>query len=292
MLPAVVSLALLGAIFGVVLAFAGKRFRVEEDPRVTAIMEVLPGANCGACGFPGCASLAAAISAGDAPVDACQPGISTAWKIAEIMGVEAGHQERMVSQLACNGGKYDSKNKFDYLGVQDCRAAMQLFGGHKECPAACLGLGTCEKVCPFGAVTINFNGLPVIHYDKCTGCGICVANCPKKVLHLVGTSHFVHVRCSNVQNGKLAKAACKAACIKCKLCEKSCPQGAIWVIAIDGGSRAVMDYQKCTNCGICLTKCPTGAIGRSTQFAEEVAITREEDTFRCAGCPASEVCKR
>jgi len=292
MLPAVVSLALLGAVFGTILAFASKKFAVEEDPRISAINEILPGANCGACGFPGCAALAVAICQGNAPVDACLPGISNAWKIAEIMGVEAKQEERMVAQLSCFGGKYDCKDKYKYQGIQDCRAAMQLFGGHKACSSACLGLGTCQKVCPFDAVIIGPNGLPVIDYDKCTGCGICVADCPKKVLHLVGAEHFIHVRCSNVEKGKDAKAICKAACIKCRLCEKVCPEKAIKVTNVGQGTLAVIDYEKCTNCGACLTKCPTGAIGRSTQYLEEVAIAREEDPFSCASCPISEMCKR
>jgi Na+-translocating ferredoxin:NAD+ oxidoreductase RNF subunit RnfB len=292
MLPAVLSLALLGAVFGVVLAFASKRFVVEEDPRITAINDILPGANCGACGFPGCSALAVAISKGEAPVDACLPGISKAWKIAEIMGVEAKQEERMVSQLACCGGKFDSKDKYRYQGIHDCRAAVQLFGGHKACSSACLGLGTCVRVCPFGAVVIGANGLPVIDYDKCTGCGLCVSNCPKNVLHLVGAAHFIHVRCSNVETGKDARSVCKAACIKCGLCEKGCPQGAIKVKSSGEGRLAVIDYNKCTNCGICLTKCPTGAIGRSTQYIEEVAITKEEDPGSCVNCPISEMCKR
>lgn len=292
MVPAVVSLALLGAGFGIILAFASKKFAVEEDPRITAINEILPGANCGACGFPGCGALAVAISQGKAPVDACLPGISSAWKIAEIMGLEAKHEERMVAQLACFGGKFDSKDKYKYQGLQDCRAAMQLFGGHKACPSACLGLGTCVKVCPFDAITMGSNGLPVIDYDKCTGCGICVANCPKQVLHLVGAQHFIHVRCSNVEKGKDAKAVCKAACIKCKLCEKNCPQEAIKVKSVGQGTLAVIEYEKCINCGICLSKCPTGAIGRSTQYVEEVAITREEPQSPCGKCPAAGICKR
>ncbi len=292
MLPAVLSLALLGAVFGLVLAFASQKFTVEEDPRVAAIIDVLPGANCGACGFPGCSGLAAAIVKGEAPVDACSPGINGAWKIAEIMGVEAKHEERLVCQLACNGGKFDSKDKFKYEGIQDCRAAVQLFGGHKECPSACLGLGTCVKVCPFKAIVMGDNGLPVIDYDKCTGCGICVENCPKNVLHLVGASHFVHVRCSNTEKGKDAKAACKAACIKCKLCERNCPENAIKVVPVNGGTLAVIDYKKCINCGVCLAKCPTGAIGRSTQCLEEVAVAKEEDSSSCAGCPASGLCRR
>jgi len=292
MLPAVASLAALGAVFGVVLAFAAKKFKVEEDPRIAAINEVLPGANCGACGFPGCAGLAMAIVAGKAPVNACLPGISSAWKIAEIMGLEAKQEERLVSQLACSGGRYDSEDKFEYQGVHDCRAAAQLFGGHKACPSACLGLGTCVKVCPFDAVVIGDNGLPVIDYDKCTGCGLCAANCPKKVLHLVGAGNYIHVRCSNVEKGKDAKAVCRVACIKCGLCEKNCPHGAIKVLPKNGGTIAVIDYEKCNNCGICLNKCPTGAIGRSTQYVEEVAITKESCAFQCAGCPAAEICKR
>lgn len=292
MLAAVASLGLLGALFGVILAFASKKFEVEEDPRVTAINEILPGANCGACGYPGCGGLAVAIVQGDAPVNACLPGISSAWKIAEIMGVEAEQEERLVSQLACNGGKSDAKDKYSYEGIEDCKAAMQLFGGHKACLYACLGLGTCVKVCPFDAVVIGSNDLPVIDYDKCTGCGICVKNCPKNLLHLEGTKHYIHVRCSNVDKGRDAKEVCKTACIKCRLCEKHCPEEAVKVQEVGEGTLAVIDYDKCTNCGICMTKCPTGAIGRSTQYLSEVAIAKEDDPFSCVHCPMSETCKR
>jgi len=168
MIYAIVSLAILGGIFGLALAFASKKFKVEVDPRVSAIIEALPGANCGACGYPSCGNLAEAIAKGKASINACPPGgPSTSAKIAEIMGVEAAEpEERMVPQLICNGGKDNCKDKYEYDGVQDCRAAVAFFSGHKSCHYGCLGLGTCAKLCPFGAITMGDNELPIINYEK------------------------------------------------------------------------------------------------------------------------------
>lgn len=289
MLPAILSLAVMGALFGGGLAYASKKFAVEVDPRVEAILEVLPGANCGGCGYPGCGGAADAIVKGEAAVDCCPPGgAGCAAKIAEIMGMEVKEaSERFIAQLICNGGSENCSDKYQYQGMTDCKAAASLSGGPKSCQYACIGLGTCAKVCPFGAITMGENNLPIIDSEKCVGCNKCVVECPQNVLKLVGESRLVHVVCNNQEKGKIAKSKCKVACIKCKLCEKSCPVDAIHVVKTDEGSVAVIDYDKCINCGICAQKCPTDAIKALFDPAERPKARIIED--KCIGCT---LCKR
>jgi Na+-translocating ferredoxin:NAD+ oxidoreductase RNF subunit RnfB len=291
MLYAIVSLAVLGAIFGIVLGFAGKKFAVEVDPRVEAIIDALPGANCGACAFPGCSGYAEAIVGGSAPMDACAPGKeAVVKKIAAIMGAEAGDaKERKIAQLMCNGGINNAVYQYKYEGIMDCHSAATMYTGPKACNYGCFGLGSCVSICPFEAITIGPDQLPVVDEDLCTGCNACVTNCPQNVLQTVGVSKLVHVRCSNKDKGKDAKAACKVACIKCKICEKNCPEGAIQVIADAKGSIAVIDYEKCTNCGVCAEKCPTKAIEKILPICE--TITPVIDVPSQSGCGNCGLCK-
>ncbi|HOP41365.1 MAG TPA: RnfABCDGE type electron transport complex subunit B [Geobacteraceae bacterium] len=272
MLAAVISLAGMGAAFGVILGIAGKKFAVEVDPRVDAILQVVPGANCGACGMPGCGGYAEAVVDGTVAPLACAPGGASLYeKIAAIMGTEvSGYQERKVAQLLCQGGLGQSKMLYKYKGIEDCHAALAAFKGPKACNYGCIRLGSCAKVCPFGAIEFGADGLPVIDYYKCTGCNKCVEECPQNILKLVEVTRLVHVRCVNVDKGKNAKAVCSVACIKCKLCEKNCPEDAVHVVPYGNGSVAVIDYEKCTNCGICATKCPTKAIEIIPSISEKV----------------------
>lgn len=262
MLAAVISLAGMGAAFGVILGIASKKFAVEVDPRVDAILQVVPGANCGACGMPGCGGYAEAVVDGTVRPQACAPGgASLHEKIAAIMGTEiSDYEERQVAQLLCQGGLGQSKMLYKYKGLEDCHSALAAFKGPKACNYGCIRLGSCAKVCPFGAIEFGADGLPVIDYYKCTGCNKCVEECPQNILKLVGVTRLVHVRCVNVDKGKNAKSVCSIACIKCKLCEKNCPEDAVHVVPYGNGTVAVVDYEKCTNCGICATKCPTKAI--------------------------------
>ena len=170
---AVAVLGVLAIVFGLILAFAAKIFEVEVDPRLPQIQAALAGANCGGCGFPGCAGLAAAILAGDAPVNACAPaGAENAAKIAEIMGLAAPTGERQVAFVRCNGGT-NAKKRFEYVGVQDCLSATKVAAGNLECQFGCLGFGSCVAACQFGAISIGENGTAVVDKEKCTNCGAC-----------------------------------------------------------------------------------------------------------------------
>ena len=181
---AVVVLGVLGAVFGLILAVASKIFEVKKDPREEAILGCLAGANCGGCGFPGCAGLAAAIVAGEAPVNGCAPaGAEAAAKIAEIMGQAAPTGERQVAFVRCTGG-VNAKKRYEYVGVQDCISATKVAGGPLECQYGCLGFGSCVNACPFDAIRI-VNGIARVDRNICKACGKCVAACPKHLIEII-----------------------------------------------------------------------------------------------------------
>ncbi len=242
----------LGALFGVLLSVASRVFEVKTDPRVDQIKECLPGANCGGCGFSGCGDLAEKIVSGEAKPNACPVGgKETAEKIAEIMGVEAEAPVRMRAQVMCSGVHGLVVKKYIYEGEADCSAAAKLGCGDKMCPNGCVGLGSCVKHCRFDAIKIK-NGVAVVDYEKCAGCGVCAAFCPKNLIKLVPFEAKYHVGCSSLDKGAVTRTYCDAGCIGCKLCEKACESGAITV----SDNVAKIDYTKCTDCGKCAEKCP------------------------------------
>lgn len=244
----------LGLIFGALLAFASKKFFVETDPRQADIRAVLPGANCGGCGFPGCDGFAEAVVAGKAKVTGCAAGGSVlAEQIAAILGVEAEKEEPKIAFLKCKGSLDKTVKNCVYYGVEDCREASIIPGkGPTACAFGCMGLGTCVRVCPFGAMSIA-NGLAVVDQAKCVGCGACVNQCPRNVLVLVPRKAKVQVSCNSPLKGPDVKKSCSAGCIGCGICAKSCPVQAIEM----KGALAWIDPEKCINCGLCATKCPT-----------------------------------
>lgn len=258
MLAAVISLGLSGLVFGGLLGFAATKFAVPVNEKAAAIRDVLPGANCGGCGFAGCSALAEAISAGAAPVNKCPVGgAEVAAKVAAIMGVDAQAGEREVAHVRCFGGCERAVDRFAYVGQHDClTASMVTGGGQKACSAGCLGLGTCVNACQFGALSLGPDGLPVVDHDKCTACGKCVAACPKTLMFLAPASKTVHVRCNNKDKGPTVRKVCKVGCIACGACVRACPSQAITV----ENNVARIDYTKCTNCGTCVTKCPVKVI--------------------------------
>ncbi|MBR5252588.1 MAG: RnfABCDGE type electron transport complex subunit B [Clostridia bacterium] len=250
-LPVIVFIAL-GIATGALLALATKVFAVKKNEVAERINECLPGANCGGCGYSGCAALAEAISNGNAAITKCTVGgAEVAEKIAEIMGVEAASPVRMRAQVMCSGTHDLARKKYVYEGVADCVAAAKIGGGDRLCPNGCVGLGTCVAACPFDAITVE-NGVAVVDYTKCKGCGICANVCPKSIIKLIpfDSKHWVGCMSDNV--GKVTRQMCDVGCIACKICEKNCPTGAITV----DNCMAHIDYSKCNGCDICVDKCP------------------------------------
>ncbi|MDR5657882.1 RnfABCDGE type electron transport complex subunit B [Serpentinicella sp. ANB-PHB4] len=247
----------LGLLFGIGLAYASKKFAVELDPRITAIRDVLPGANCGGCGIPGCDGFAKAVVDGEAGVGDCPVGGPDCTKaIAKIMGVEADTKERQVAKVICNGDTHKCKEKYEYQGINDCVAASLVSGGSKACDYGCLGLGTCVRACQFDAIEIVDGRIAKIIPEKCTACKKCVESCPKDVIDMVPYEQSVVITCNNNETGKVVRPKCSVACIACKICVKACPFDAIDF----ENNLAFIDYEKCTNCFVCVEKCPTKAI--------------------------------
>ncbi len=270
-----------GLLFGAVLAYASKKFAVEVDPRAEELLAILPGANCGGCGYPGCSGYADAILQG-APTNSCPVGGATvAEKIAAVMGVAVDTSAiRQVATVYCRGGKEECGKRFQYTGVQTCRAAQAVGGGDKLCTFGCLGYGDCLRACPFDAISMGDNGLPVIDEAKCTGCEQCVLACPRKITALRPVDALVQVRCLSEAKGKDVRAICSTGCIGCGLCMKACPFDAITL----ENNLARIDYSKCRKCGLCVTKCPTKAIVGQLE-ARPKAIIGDD----CVGCS---ICKK
>lgn len=284
----VVALGGMGILFGGVLAYASHKFAVEVDPRVEQLRAVLPGANCGGCGFPGCDGLADAIVEGRAEVDGCPVSSSEVKnQMAEIMGKTAVESEKMVARVICTGGTDKCSQKFEYSGIKDCKAASMIKGGNKECDFGCLGYGTCVSVCPFGGIKITENQIAEVDFDRCTGCGKCVDACPKSVIALVPFVNRVHVNCSNKETvKKTLNKRCKVGCIMCKQCAKVCEYEAI----IFEDNVAKIDYSKCQECMLCVEKCPTKAISGEMEKRIGKEICIEKPKGGCNGCINGSVC--
>ncbi len=249
---AIILVTLIGILGAVILVVAAKYMSVYEDPRIAEVTDVLAGANCGGCGYAGCADYAKAVVEEGIPCDKCAPGGAECAKaVAAIMGVDGGDVKAKRAYVGCQGTSENCKTKFDYAGVQTCAAASKLYGGPKACQYACLGLGDCVKACQFGAISVK-DGVASVDPDKCTGCGACKDACPKSVIFLSTMLNQPMVSCSNHEKGAVAMKECNTACIACGICERSCPEEAIKVVDMV----ARIDYDKCTGCGICVAKCP------------------------------------
>ncbi|HIW49309.1 MAG TPA: RnfABCDGE type electron transport complex subunit B [Firmicutes bacterium] len=260
----------LGVVLGAGLGYAGKIFEVKEDPRLEQVLECLPGANCGGCGYPGCSGMASAIVSGKAPVNGCPVGgAKSAAAIAKVMGVAVEETAPKVAFVKCHGTCDKSVNKYVYEGISDCAMANQLAGGGaKGCSFGCLGLGSCVKACAFDAIHI-VDGVAKVDETKCTSCGNCVKACPKHLIEIVPQAQQTRVACSSQDTGKEVMANCQVGCIACRICEKNCKFDAIYVI----NNVAVIDYTKCKDCGLCAMKCPKHAIEnpKAIAMAEKLA---------------------
>lgn len=269
----IVVLVGIGAFFGVVLALADKKFAMEVNPLIQEVEEVLPKGQCGACGFAGCAKYAeAVVEQEDVPPDLCVPGkAAVAAKVAELTGKKAGASVPRYAHLKCRGTRTAAVMAARYEGVPDCAAAKLVQGGQKGCKYGCLGFGNCVRACPFGALSMGEDGLPVVDKAICTGCGKCVSTCPQALLVLQTFDAPVQVECSSHDKGPAARKLCKNACIGCGLCMRSCTHGAIRLDRFV----AVVDAEKCRDCEepVCLAKCPTKAISQmiGVQAAEKTA---------------------
>ncbi len=270
-LLSILGLGGMGLLFGAGLAFASKKFAVEVDPRAQAVRDVLPGANCGACGYPGCDGYAAAVVLGKAPIESCPVGgCDLAERLAKIMGVEAQATLPMVAKVLCQGDCNTAVDKFKYQGIEDCLAASMLSDGPKGCKYGCMGLGTCERVCPFDAIHVNAQGIAVVDKEKCTACNKCVVACPKNIIELIPKASEVQVLCISKEKGKEVKSKCSVGCIGCRICVKSCKFDAIDF----DNNLAKIDYDKCTQCMVCAEKCPTKTI--TANFANRKVVLIEE----------------
>ena len=253
-----IFLAGMSTVFGFVLAFAAKKFAVKIDPRVEQVNEVLAHAHCGACGYAGCEQYAeAVVKDPNVSPSLCIPaGEKAALKVAEITGKKAEIKEKEFARIMCQGDWTKSQRRFEYEGVLDCRAAVLAGGGDKSCIYGCLGYGTCAKVCPFDAITMIPDGLPVVDMDKCTGCRKCEAACPKRVIEVLPASKAVVVACHSKDKGSNVRKFCKIGCIACGMCVKVCPFDAPKV----DKNLSRINPDRCKVCGLCVTKCPTKAI--------------------------------
>lgn len=253
----VLVLGCLGLIFGVLLGFASKKFEVEVDERIPKIKDILPGANCGGCGYPGCEAYATAVVEEGVDATLCSvggPGV--AQSIGDIMGVEVEAVEKKVAFVKCSGECSKRKVAPNTEGASNCHEAKKLMDENAQgCTYGCLGLATCVKVCKFDALDI-VDGIAKVNNEKCVNCGACVKVCPMGLIESIPADKTVRVACNSKDIGKNVMASCTAGCVACKLCERNCPSDAIHVV----DNIAKVDYEKCTTCAICVSKCPKKVI--------------------------------
>lgn len=248
----------LGLFFGTVLALAYRFLRVEEDPRLDVVEEMLPGSNCGACGEPGCRGLAEKLVAGALAPSKCTVSSPDAIQaIAELLGVDAGEEEKRVARLHCAGGLGRALQVASYEGHESCRAAHLVGGGGLECSWGCLGLADCLDACDFGAIHMNAFNLPVVDVDKCTACGDCVDACPRDLFEILPLSHRLIVQCKAPLSGDDARRICKVVCDACGRCAQDAAPGLVRMV----DNLPVVDYAAGGPASPEATlRCPTGAI--------------------------------
>ncbi|MCK9265995.1 RnfABCDGE type electron transport complex subunit B [bacterium] len=263
----ILILGSLGILFAVFLTFFSIKFKTEENPLISNIYELMPKANCGACGVAGCSGFAELLAEGKASPDKCSMLTSENFSsICSILGLEAKDRVNKVAKVKCFGG-LNAKTKFEYKTVESCNALNAIFGTNLECTYGCLGLGDCVSVCPVDAIKMKENGLPDIDIETCTGCGQCVTVCPAKIIELQPKEKVVHISCSSCDRGPAVLKVCKVGCIGCGKCVRVCPQNAITI----KDNLAVIDYEKCDNCGTCIDNCPRKIIFSTSIKSEQLA---------------------
>ncbi|UOY07212.1 RnfABCDGE type electron transport complex subunit B [Muricauda sp. SCSIO 64092] len=277
-LVAIAALGGLTLLLAVLLIIANRKLYVYEDPRIDTVEDMLPHANCGACGYPGCRPFAEALVQQKALPGKCTVSSDEGRQsIAEFLGVDLGAEEKKVARLACAGGTNVAINRAQYVGIQSCQAAALISGGGKGCFWGCLGHGDCEVVCDFDAITMNKHGLPVVDVEKCTACGDCVEACPKDLFSLQPISHRLWVACKNLEQGEAILEDCQVACTACGKCAMDAPSALITM----KNNLPVINYAENHKTQVPIQRCPTGAIvwlddeGGSIRGKESKKIVRK-----------------
>ena len=264
-LIAVIVLGAIALISAIVLYAVSKKFAVQEDPRIGQVVELLPGANCGGCGFAGCAGMADALVKGAdlGSIDGLMcpvGGADVMGQVADLLGMAVANTDPMVAVVRCNGTCEHRPRNVEYDGLHSCQAVNATCAGETGCGFGCLGCGDCVAACQFGAITMDEEtGLPVVDEEKCTACGACAKACPRHIIELRKKGpkgRRVYVQCVNKDKGAVAKKACAVACIGCGKCQKVCNFDAITV----ENNVAYIDFNKCRMCTKCVDECPTGAL--------------------------------
>lgn len=280
MLTAIGTMGSLMLVLATLLVIASKKLAVDEDPRTDIVEEMLPGANCGACGFIGCRQFAEALVKGQAAPGKCS--VSSAVekeRVARFLQVDVGEVSQRVARLACAGANNVARWRAHYTGIPSCRAAGQVAGGAKGCSWGCLGYGDCETVCTFDAIVMNSHSLPEVIEDKCTACGDCVQACPKDLFSLHPIEHRLWVACKNREFGDGILADCEVACTACGRCAMDAPDE----LVVIRDNLAVIDYHKDYHTRVPIERCPTGAIvwieadGTTVKGREAKRILRQHE---------------
>lgn len=271
-LQAILILSGVALVFAVLIALANRKLWVWEDPRIDVVAALLPNANCGACGLPGCRAFAEQAVDGRVTPSQCTVGSDETHKaIAGFLGIDAGTAVRRVARLQCAGGHDVAATLAEYRGLPTCAAATAVAGGGKGCAWGCLGLADCERVCDFGAITMTDTGLPAVDPAKCTACGDCVEACPKGLFVLLPAGTHLLVQCKNLLGGDEALEQCRVACTACGKCVQDAAEG---LISVASGV-AVVNYDLDAQADRqAVARCPTGAIVwmNGTQFAREPSL--------------------
>jgi electron transport complex protein RnfB len=273
------SVAILGGVatvFGTLISLANHRFKVWEDPRIDAVRDLLPGADCGACGQAGCRAFAEELTKGSVtPAECTVMSADAIDDVAQYLGIDAGESDRRVARLLCAGGRDVAPYKGRYHGLESCAAAAAVTGGGKACPWGCLGYADCAVACDFDAIVMGPTGLPVVDPEKCTACGDCVEACPLGLFVLMPQSHHLVVQCKNLLVGDAAEGVCSVACNACGRCVADAEPGLISMV--DG--LAEIDYEQIElENPKAIERCPTGAIVwiEGQQFPELLASVGDE----------------